>query len=200
MTTLDLGAGVPGVDLVSTHLFAGGDLFPIPGADDQVRHHKARMAQVDELLELVERERDPEHVLLVVGDFNVPVDDPDPVLADPGERWRDFAARMGAAGLTDLWAAHGVGPGHTCSFTDPADLPADPDDPDLVADDPDGDPATSAGERIDFLWLSVPDGVDVEVGRPRRWAFPGRGARGGPAGSLSDHLALSTTLRIGARP
>src|SRR4051794_5841212 len=196
LTTLLVGDDVPPVDLVSTHLFAGGDLFPVPGANDQARHHRARMGQVDELLRFVEHQHDPDHVLLVVGDFNVAEHDPDPALDDPTERYCDLADRMTSTGLEDLWRAHGIGPGHTCSFKVPADVPADPDEPDAVADDPKADPLTSPGERIDYLWLSAPDGVRVDVARPRRWAFPGRGRRGGRAGSLSDHLAVSTTLMI----
>ena len=154
------------------------------------------MAQIDELLAFIDRQHDPANPLLVVGDLNVAAYDPDPDLADPTERYRDLSERLGSVGLVDLWAAHGVGPGHTCSFEHPDEIPAAPDDHDAVADDPLADPATAPGERIDYLWLAVPDGVTVEVDRPRRWAFRGRPARGGKAGSLSDHLALSTTLHV----
>jgi endonuclease/exonuclease/phosphatase family metal-dependent hydrolase len=198
LTTIRLANGTE-VDVVSTHLIAGGDLFPIPGHDDQARHHRARMAQVDELLAFVERQHDPANALLVVGDLNVAAHDPDPDLDDPTERYEDLAGRLGSIGLVDLWATHGVGPGHTCSFDDPTQIPPAPDDEDAVDDDPAGDPATAAGERIDYLWLAVPDGLEVAAERPRRWAFPGRPATGGPAGSLSDHLALSTTLHIRRR-
>ncbi|MGI8757330.1 MAG: hypothetical protein ACR2MB_16040 [Acidimicrobiales bacterium] len=185
----------PLVDLFSTHLIAGGDLFPIPGHDDHARHHRARMAQVDELVDFLVQQHDPANVLVVLGDFNVPAHDPDPSLADPTERYRDLSARLTSVGLRDLWATDGVGAGSTCTFTDPADLPPDPEEPDRVVDDPDAGPE-APGERIDYLWLRVPDGVDVGIDRPRRWAFPGRAARGGRAGSLSDHLALSVTLHL----
>jgi endonuclease/exonuclease/phosphatase family metal-dependent hydrolase len=188
--------GLPPVEVVSTHLFAGGDLFPVPGADDASRHHAARMRQVDELVAFVDAHHDPASPLLVVGDFNVPAHDPDPVLPEPQARYRDLAERLAGIGLVDVWAGHGSGPGHTCTFTDAADLPADPDEPDRVADDADGDPATAPGERIDYLWLASPPGLGVDVERPRRWSFTGRGVTGGPAGSLSDHLALSVTLRL----
>jgi endonuclease/exonuclease/phosphatase family metal-dependent hydrolase len=154
------------------------------------------MAQVDELVGFIGREHDPASPLLVVGDFNVAAHDPDPTLPDPTVRYRDLAHRLEWAGLRDLWADHGVGPGPTCSFTDEAHLPQDPEEPDRVADDPDGHPLESPGERIDYLWLATPDGLTVEVERPRRWAFHGRDAVGGPAGSLSDHLALSVTLHV----
>ena len=186
------------LDVFSTHLLAGGDLLPLPGAADSDRHHAARMRQVDELVSFMERERRPSNPMLLVGDLNVCAHDHHESLRHPSDRYEDLAVRLRRIGLRDLWASDGVGAGHSCSFHDPSDLPADPDEPDQVADNPDGDPATSPGERIDYLWLApAADGhVTVDVDRPRRWAFTGRGARGGPAGSLSDHLALSVTLHL----
>jgi hypothetical protein len=200
------------LDVVSTHLFAGGDLFPIPGADDRSRHHRARMAQVDELVAFVQAERDPALPLLLVGDLNVPAHDPDPVLDHPEDRYRDLLEHLAPLAATDLWAAHGIGPGPTCTFAEPADLPPDPDEPDRVVDRPDGasadDPSPACGERIDYLFLAPPATpppgsrsaavAGIQVDRPRRWAFPGREPRGGVAGSLSDHLALSVTLHLPA--
>src|SRR5690606_19567667 len=186
--------------VISTHLFAGGDLFPVPGADDRTRHHEARLRQLGELVDFIEDTRSATNPLVVLGDFNVCAHDPDPSLDDPTSRYRDLADRLEPLGLRDVWAEHGIGLGHSCTFTDPADLPADPDEPDMVFDDPDipDDPGDAPGERIDYLWVAPPrdGGVTVQVDRPRRWAFSGRGVKGGPAGSLSDHLALSTTLHI----
>ncbi|MCB0976086.1 MAG: endonuclease/exonuclease/phosphatase family protein, partial [Acidimicrobiales bacterium] len=188
---------LPEVDVVSTHLFAGGDLFPVPGANDTSRHHRVRMRQVDELVSFVDANRRPSNPLLVVGDFNVAATDADPRLSSPDERYEDLRLRLGALGLTDVWAKLGVGDGKSCSFESASDLPPDPDEPDQVADATTG-PATEPGERIDYLWFAPPadDGIEVTVERPRRWSFPGRGVQGGPAGSLSDHLALSVTLRL----
>ncbi len=187
---------LPEIDVVSTHLFAGGELLPIPGAENRTRHHQARLRQLGELVAFIEANRSPANPLVVLGDFNVDATDPD--LADPTSRYRDLANHLQPLGLRDVWADHGIGPGHTCTFTSAADLPVDPDDADQVVDDPDADPATAAGQRIDYLWMSPPaDGATtVTVDRPRRWAFTGRGVRGGRAGSLSDHLALSTTLHL----
>ncbi|WP_421120781.1 endonuclease/exonuclease/phosphatase family protein [Aquihabitans daechungensis] len=196
LVAVEVGDDPVPLEIISTHLIAGGDLFPIPGADDVARHHAARMRQVDELVAFIEAEHDPASPLLVVGDFNVMAHDADPALPDPQARYRDLAERLARVGLTDVWAAHGVGPGHTCTFRSAEDLPADPDERDQVDDDPDASPADAPGERIDYLWLAVPPGTTIGVDRPRRWAFTGRGVRGGPAGSLSDHLALSVTLRI----
>lgn len=195
---------LPDVDIVSTHLFAGGDLLPVPGANDAARHHRVRMGQVDELVEFVDRFRRPTNPLLVVGDFNVRAHDPD--LDDPTQRYDDLRLRMERLGLVDVWAAHGVGNGPTCTFETAADLPPDPDEPDQVDDDPSTEPGTSLRERpmerLDYLWFAPPSEGDVEVSldRPRRWAFPERGVTGGPAGSLSDHLALSVTLHLRHRP
>ncbi|MEZ5138254.1 MAG: hypothetical protein R2711_05665 [Acidimicrobiales bacterium] len=132
---------------------------------------------------------------MVAGDLNVSADDPDPRLAAPDERYRDLAAHLDRAGLRDVWAEHGRARARR-TFEHPTDLPGDPDEPDQVADRED-DPA---GERIDYLWLRVPEALEgqVAVGRPRRWAFTGRGVRGGPAGSLGPPGASrsrSTSLR-----
>lgn len=189
---------LPAVDVVSTHLFAGGELFPIPGAEDRSRHHQARLRQLGELVAFIEAHRSPTNPLVLLGDFNVCAHDPDPDLADPTSRYRALADLLEPLGLRDVWAEHGVGPGHTCTFATSADLPTDAADADQVVDQVDADPATSPGERIDYLWVAPPvDGAtEVTVDRPRRWAFPGRNVRGGMAGSLSDHLALSTTLHL----
>lgn len=191
---------LPEIDIVSTHLFAGGDLFPIPGANDARRHHHVRMGQVDELVAFVDGIRRPTNPLLVVGDFNVAAHDPDPTLANPTDRYDDLRLRMASLGAVDLWAEHGVGPGPTCTFSTAADLPPDPDEPDRVSDD--AGPDAGSGERIDYLWFAPPtEGrTVVDVDRPRRWAFPDRGVQGGPAGSLSDHLALSVTLHLSTTP
>lgn len=197
-TRVRVAPDLPDVDIVSTHLFAGGDLLPVPGASDARRHHRVRMDQVDELVAFVERVRSPDNPLFVVGDFNVPAHDP--TLERPEARYDDLHARLAPLGLVDVWADHGVGPGPTCTFTAPDDLPPDPDEPDRL-DDRDDEDDHGPGERIDYLWFAPPiDGtVDVELDRPRRWAFTERGVTGGPAGSLSDHLALSVTLRMHAR-
>lgn len=186
------------LDIFSTHLLAGGEFLPIPGHDDSRRHHAARMRQVDELISFIERERVPSNPMLLVGDLNVCANDDDEALHQPSDRYEDLAVRLGLLGFRDLWAEHGVGPGHSCSFHVPADLPADPNEPDQVVDDPDGDPTTSPGERIDYLWLApaAEGAIAVTVDRPRRWAFAGRDQRGGPAGTLSDHLALSVTVHL----
>lgn len=194
-TAIRVDPDLPPLEVLSTHLFAGGDLLPLPGAHHQPRHHEVRLRQLDELVRFIERLHDPASPLLVVGDFNVGAEDL--TVPDHTGRYHDLVERMARAELVDLWPLHGVGAGHTCTFDGPDDLPPDPDEPDQVADDPDEDPEAAAGERIDYLWLHAPSDLPVAVERPRRWAFPGRPAQGGRAGSLSDHLALSVTLHLG---
>jgi len=205
MVRVRMRPGGPSLDVFSTHLLNGGELLPLPGANDHSRHHRARMAQVDELVEFIARERDPHNPVLLVGDLNVAAHD-HRVTGPVDASYRDLQRRLEPLGFVDLWATEGVGPGFTCDFEDPEQLPADPGFPDAVLDDPDQDPDTRRPCRIDYLWLApatkaredAPSGqpVTVAVDRPRRWAFPGREARGGPGGSLSDHLALSVTLHM----
>jgi len=188
--------GGPGIDLVSTHLMAGGDLLPIPGHDDRERHHRTRMAQVDELVAFVDRHRDRARPLLLAGDLNVIAEHPGH--PESAATYRDLLAHLAPLGGRDLWADLGVGDGPTCTFTAAADLPPDPADPDAVDDHVPAPPPPA--ERIDYLWL-VPAATGPLVAtpaRPRRLAFPGRAARGGPAGSLSDHLALAVDVEVTA--
>ncbi len=190
------------VDLVSTHLLAGGEMLPLPGASDHARHHRARMAQVDELVEFVLAERDHANPLLVMGDFNVAAHDrrtPE----DPTAYYRDLLAHLAPLELVDLWAHQGVGPGPTSSFRRGDHLPTDPVLPDAVVDtDDDTRAADGPGDRIDYLWYAPPwrrSRTTAVLDRPRRWAFPGRPAKGGPAGTLSDHLALSVDVHLRRR-
>ena len=186
------------LDIVSTHLLAGGEFLPIPGSNDHARHHAARMAQVEELVEFVSTERSHENPLLLVGDFNVAADDRR-VADDPTGYYRDLAERLEPLEVVDLWAEQGVGPGPTSSFETTDVLTPDPAFPDAVLDRGDEAPM---GTRIDYIWASRPwrrARTQVEFDRPRRWAFPGRPAKGGPAGGLSDHLALSVTVHLSRR-
>lgn len=190
--------GGPELDVASTHLLAGGDLLPLPGANDHVRHHRARMAQVAELVEFVRSHRDQQNPLLLVGDFNVAAHDPHHPDGPTASR-RDLMEILADLDVVDLWDRDGVGPGATCSFKSPSDLPTDAALPDCVADTAMDGSDTTPGERIDYLWYSPPwrrSSTSVELDRPRRWAFPHRPVRGGPAGSLSDHLALSVTVHL----
>lgn len=199
LVRLRIGPDLPELDLVSTHLFAGGEFIPFPGAGWRGRHHRVRRAQIEELASFVADHRRPSNPLLLVGDFNVAAYDSDPNLGDTAARYDEMRKILAPLDIVDLWEESGVGPGPTSTFTEPADLPADPADPALVADDADARPDTTRGDRIDHLFLGQPqDGsVTVRAERPRRWAFPGRDAHGGPAGSLSDHLCLSTVLHVG---
>jgi hypothetical protein len=184
------------LDVVSTHLFAGGDFLPVPGSANRSRHHGVRMEQVDELVEFVGREHDPMVPLLLVGDFNVAAHDADPDLDDPAERYRDLLDHLAPLGVTDLWPELGLGPGRTSGFgtRTPA---SDPADPDRVLDQPEDRDAEPGFERIDYLFLAQPaDRARARAERPRRWAFPRPDQHAGPSDALSDHLALSVMVHI----
>ncbi|HRA34888.1 MAG TPA: endonuclease/exonuclease/phosphatase family protein [Acidimicrobiales bacterium] len=194
------------LDVVSTHLLAGGEMLPIPGSSDHARHHRARMAQVDELVDFVQHERDQENPLLVVGDFNVAAHDRR-IPRHPDAYYRDLVDHLAPLDVVDLWATDGIGQGPTAGFAPGDAIAADPALPDCVLDQPDdtpepGGPGRPPGDRIDYLWYSPPwrrARTTAQLDRPRRWSFPGRPARGGPAGGLSDHLALSVTIHLHRR-
>ena len=192
---------VPEVEVVSTHLFAGGELLPIPGSDDNGRHHQVRLRQLEELTAFAIQHHRPENVLVVCGDMNVCAHDPDPNVAhDPTLRYREMRERLAPLEVVDVWAEHGVGPGHTCTFHHAFDLPSDPEHPDRVVDRAGEDEVAAPGERIDYLFVAQPEGRPITIGRPHRWAFHDRPAKGGPAGSLSDHLAISVDLDLAGPP
>ncbi len=214
LTEIGLGDDVSGgnLELYSTHLLWGSGLLGGTTAVDPRRRHRLRMAQLDELVAFVERSHRPGNVIAVVGDMNVPAEDPAyPEGAD--RQYRDLTERLGGIGLTDLWTTHGTGLGHTCGApTDSFADQTDPDDPDALVDlEPDEaqtaardqiDPALVAErERIDYLFLADPDPsqrVRVEATSVRRYAFP----RFAHASSrhrlvrLSDHLAIGADLAI----
>lgn len=197
------GPDGPGIDLVSTHLFAGGDLLPIPGAEDHIRHHDVRLRQVAELVSFINEYRDRSLPLLLMGDFNIRHHDTRPGFSDPRATYSDLTSALEPLGVRELWPTHGTGPGHTCTFADAAELPPADDEPDAVRDEAGDEPPGRTSERIDMAWLAGPDPT---IGTPttptpkvtelRRWSFPDRGVTGGPAGSLSDHLGLSVGLAL----
>lgn len=214
LASLDLGPARPGLDVFSTHLMAGADLFPLPGADDHARHHRTRLAQLDELVAFVAAERDPANAAVLLGDFNIEAHDR--VTGAPTPEYADLLAKLAPAGFVDVWATHGVGLGVTSLERSVKAIDVDPAEPDALLDSPaaDGDhagvssgPAVSvaghrsppkdrpSGGRIDYVWLAQPCVGSAEADRPRRWAFV-RDLPGGPAGCLSDHLALSTTISV----
>src|SRR5699024_8589160 len=68
LVRLRIGPDLPDVDLVSTHLFAGGEFLPLPGASWRHRHHRVRRGQLEELVSFVADHRRPSNPLLLVGD------------------------------------------------------------------------------------------------------------------------------------
>ena len=95
-----LAAEVEGVEVVVTHLLAGGDL---PSRDQERVLAARRRRQVDELLAFVDdfHEGPP---TVVAGDFNIDAD---------GEEGRWLARRFGERGFVDAWEEAGEGDGRT---------------------------------------------------------------------------------------
>jgi endonuclease/exonuclease/phosphatase family metal-dependent hydrolase len=94
-----LMVAIEDLEVYSTHLFAGGDLVGASSPPDPIR-----MAQVEELLGIVQRWHQPGNAALVVGDFNIAADTP------MGDWLRE---RMSGVGFEDLWLSHGDGDGLT---------------------------------------------------------------------------------------
>jgi hypothetical protein len=96
-----LGVEVGGVEVVVTHLLAGGDL---PSRDEARVLAARRRRQVDELLAFVDGFHAGDGPTIVAGDFNIDADD---------EEGRWLAERFGERGFVDAWPAAGEGDGRT---------------------------------------------------------------------------------------
>ena len=211
MVEVDVLPGAGRLEVYSTHLIYGTGLVGGQTAQDPVRRHRLRMAQVDELVAFVQRVHDPANVVAIVGDCNVPA--VAPAYPDgPTAQHDDLLERLAPLGMRDLWSESGVGAGDTCGnaldpFADQIDLV----EPDALVDRPDEAAATAlaaagpdpeiAAERyrIDYLFLQRPreeHTLRLTPSAPRRFAFP-RGVTA-PARDrlprLSDHLAVAVEL------
>lgn len=208
LAEVELAGRAANLEVYSTHLCWGTGLLGGPVAEDPIRRHRVRMAQVDELVRFVRRSHRPGNVAIIVGDMNVPALAPD-FPDGPTAQYDDLVERLATVGVHDLWPRAGVGAGHTCGAnTDEFADQVDPDDPDALVDT-DGadagvpvDPALAAQrERIDYVFLQDPDRrhrVRVEATGVRRYAFP-RAAHAPDRDRLvrlSDHLAIGVDLAI----
>jgi endonuclease/exonuclease/phosphatase family metal-dependent hydrolase len=188
VTEIELPGPGANLELVSTHLIAGGDLA------DTSRHRRAtdevRFAQVEDVLAEADVAHRPGNLILVVGDFNVPAGGP------AGDRLHEV---MDAAGYRDLWLDHGAGPGWTCDALVVGEPVTTPDLEDgrfceePAAHHPDA-------ERLDYAFIgSAPPQPAVTVQSMRRRVFP-RSSDCPEYESmplLSDHVALHLDLTVG---
>lgn len=201
LTEVDVGAAAH-VEIYSTHLIAGNDFLRKRSGAPYRANADLRQQQVDELVRFIQSSHRSENVAVVVGDFNVPADDPSD--DDPGGQYRALADAMADAGFDDLWMAHGSGPGFT-SLGKPVGVTFHPDPtaPDLCAEPAEASRHSSAA-RIDYAWLQRP----VSPGTPHVSvrSFRRRPFRRDPRTDgyhdlpfLSDHLALHLELAIEPR-
>ena len=176
-TMVELGGAAEGVEVVVTHLHAGGW-----GVGRRSPQHGARVRaeQLRQLVDLVGSAHRDGNRLFVGGDFNV-----DPDRPRPGEP--DVAAVLAELGVVDLWVAHGAGPGWTSPGHRLVDLARpDPAD-DRFADDGVGHlDRRDELQRIDLVF-GPPGLKDVVV---RRRGFPAPDLVTSRLRTLSDHVAL----------
>ena len=196
---VEVDVGAPGnLEVYSTHLIAGNDFLKGPSGPAAVV--TVRHQQVNELVAFVRETHSPGNVALVVGDFNVPADDPH--LNVPSREYERLRRALGAEGFDDVWAEHGHGPGFTICHGQPGDVCSpDPDTPEYCAEPAEPTPGTRPA-RIDFAWLQRrhPDHLlSATVTSVRRRSFPrSSGADGFEAAPfLSDHVALDLELDVG---
>ena len=197
-----LGGAVMPIELFTTHFYASGG----PEGDD------LRRAQVDELIQFIERDPVPGALRIVAGDFNI--DETHAVFDYLKTRmedleleetlsgiWRD---RIGSSfhtslGEGKLWAAD-------CVF------PASRADPRFVEDAAPVMPEAGT-KRIDFCFVERPGpthadtsggrthSFDLDFSRPRRLRI--RRSSDAPEAAIaplvSDHLGIATTLFLSPR-
>ena len=188
VTEIELPEVAVNLEIVSTHLIAGGDF------GDTERHRRAteevRFGQVAEVLDLAARAHESANAQLIVGDFNVAAG------TAAGDRLNE---RMGAAGYRDLWLDHGVGSGWTSDPIAVGEAITRPDPMDRrFCDDPAEDHPDA--QRIDYAFWRQGDGEppEVAVRTMRRRVFPRQpdGVDGEAMPLLSDHAALHLELEV----
>lgn len=202
LAEIDVGAGDGRLEVYSTHLIMGNDLWRRPGTLHRA-NSRVRFEQVDELLDFVERTHDPANVALVVGDFNIPAHDP----LEPEHPTSDYVrlrTRFDADGFDDLWRLHGEGPGYTYGLDHVGDR--------LCRDDPERpgfcvEPVDEIDHhkplRIDYAFLQRPRPrhevrVTVQSFRRRSFPRPAGAEHHEQLGFLSDHLGLHLDLAVEA--
>lgn len=190
-------AAAPGIEIVVTHMFAGGLGITRP---DRARAARLRMRQMTELVDLVSAWHRRDNALIVCGDFNINFAERVAGSHTFGEA--QFArAALGQLGLVDAWDLAGKGEGWTShhSRLDALCRP-DPTDPRFADDSDDNGPEPDdPHERLDAIFLPEPGspGPQVEVRKIRRRAFPTTEPRAWkPVSTLSDHMALHLELSV----
>jgi len=202
---LDVGLSA-NLEVVSTHLIAGGDLFPRGGLRRTDEERRAasntlrilRQAQVAELAHFIATHHKPANTTLVVGDFNIAHRDPD--ADDPAGPYEDLLRSLSSP--IELWdECSPGGHGMTANLTGPGSVAfvADPTDPRFFADDEPLPAATDEVSRIDHAFLQVESRSAIEVtpSTIRRRRLP----RDEPSENhdiqyLSDHVGLHLELTL----
>lgn len=182
------------VELISTHLLAGGGLAPRPPWRHRVED-AVRRAQIHQLRAFADEHHRPGIPQLVLGDFNVPATD---TLGRDTAGYGELCAAFDH--LDDLWRRDGErGAGPTADIVEGATgfLP-DPADHRFYGDGPaaeDGSaPTAPAFARIDFAFGS-PE-IEVVEFRRRRWPRPDDAAGRSEIELMSDHVGLHLELRL----
>jgi hypothetical protein len=204
LTEVDLGFGQARLEVYSTHLFAGGGIPNLPDVDElgldqelsEEERLRIKLAQVDELVEVVRRYHRPNNVALIVGDFNTDADNPD--------AYGSLIDKMHSLDMEDIWAMRNGTVGYTSS--DPSELgPSRFSVLDADGrycndfDTPQDSAGGRVGGRIDYVFVErqKPEhGFLLDVTRPRRRLFPR--LQGAPDFDkiqfMSDHVGLEVTL------
>lgn len=198
LTEVDLGKGK--LDLYNTHLNWGGDIpqleirEPDLGIDIVINRDipgeqfRTRMKQCDEIVDFVKATHNPNHIAVLVGDFNVDGSD--------SSEYTQLRRRIDKMNLVDQWKWHygGTAPGMTSGSFDKI-CKVESLRP-LSCDETQSLPASEGGSRYDYVFVEEPTGrhgFNLDIALLQRRPYKRPVAKDNMA-YLSDHLALHTEL------
>ncbi|PHN02695.1 endonuclease/exonuclease/phosphatase family protein [Flavilitoribacter nigricans] len=188
------------IELYCTHIHSGGSLLDETLTEED--RDRVKTDQYRELREFIQAHKQPEHIAILVGDFNRDGFN----LEEP--RYQALVEEMERVNLYDLWPQRGfdadgnVLPGATYMGDDESYVYREHGETICTLDGhrcndliPQRDPNRS---RLDYIFVERPSeahSLNLDFTRPRRVNFTREGS-GGEMFYLSDHLGLETTLIV----
>lgn len=177
------------LEIYSTHLIFGGGLRSI---SDNERYSIQRK-QLDQLVNFINRSKDPKSFIMVAGDFNIYADE---------NFYHELQGRLqDQLGLEDVWpryatAKYGAKVGKT---NNPSACKSDSLPCDRYADDNLNAINVTQEGRIDYIFIQKPlesHDITIDISRPRRLILKrnSHDPKYNEISYLSDHVGLELTM------
>lgn len=186
-TSIDLEIGQ--IEVYNTHLHAGSK-FISSSTESEIR--EVKIAQVEELLNFIDTNRNLNNICVIVGDFNINGMN----LSD--SFYQEFIAKMNRAGFDDIWVQRCLNDDGEVILQPTSDTHNEricEVDGNLCNELYDRFPRNST--RIDYIFIERQNeqhSFILDYTRPRRVPFPNR-TISEELNFLSDHLGLEITLK-----